>query len=335
MRALVTGASGFIGLYIAEQLAQRGDSVRAYCRSARPQFDQQGIEFFEGDIRDQDRVIQAAQGCDLVFHVAGTTGLWGPWKHFYDINTLGTEHVVNACYQHQISRLVYTSSPSVIFDGTPHKNLNEELPYPQRHLCHYSHTKALGEQIALKANESGRLLTAAIRPHLVWGPRDENLIPRICAQAKAGQIRQIGDGENLISVSYVENVASAHLQLADALKDDSPTAGQAYFINDPEPVYLWKWLNSLLTTAGISPVTNRISMRTSQLMGTLFESLYSLFRLKGEPAMTRFLAAQLSQSHYYSIEKAQQDFNYQPIVTVEEGLKRLEPELRQWGQASP
>lgn len=330
MKALVTGASGFIGLYIAEQLAARGDVVRAFCRTERPEFEQAGIEFFPGCLQQEESLQQAVQGCDVVFHVAGSTGLWGSWKHFYEVNTLGTQHVLEACKKHQIPKLIYTSSPSVIFDGSSHENGNEQLPYPQKYLCHYSHTKALGEQEVLQANQPGQLLTAAIRPHLVWGPRDENLIPRVCQLAQSGRLRRVGNGKNLISVSYVENVAAAHLQLADALATDSPTAGQTYFINDPEPVLLWEWLNSLLKSAAIPPINKSISLPACQLSGWLLETLYSIFPLKGEPAMTRFLAAQLGQSHYYSIEKAQRDFNYQPILSVEEGLKKLKPELLKW-----
>ncbi|MEZ6048012.1 MAG: NAD-dependent epimerase/dehydratase family protein [Planctomycetaceae bacterium] len=244
MKALVTGGSGFVGLYIVEQLVQRGDQVRAFCRRSLPVFEKLDVEHHEGDLRDQQAIQRAVEGVDIVYHVGGLPGLWGRWQDFHDVNVLGTKYVIEACQQHQIPQLIYTSSPSVIFDGTSHEGVDETCPYPARYLCDYAKSKAEGEQLVLQANQIDGLSTAAIRPHLVWGPRDQNLIPRIISRANTGKLRQVGNGNNLVSVAYVENVAAAHLQLADALNPKAPVAGQAYFINDAEPVQLWSWINS-------------------------------------------------------------------------------------------
>jgi len=172
------------------------------------------------------------------------------------------------------------------------------------------------------------LLTVSLRPHLIWGPRDNHLIPRLIQRAKSGRLRQIGDGRNLISMSYVENVAAAHLQAADALIEMSPVAGEAYFINEAEPVRLWDWINEILHRAGLPPVERRISANIARSLGAVCEAIFGVLRLPGEPPMTRFLASQLSESHTYSTEKAQRDFDFSPEISVEEGMRRLEPDLR-------
>ncbi len=328
MNALVTGGGGFLGLYIVEQLVARGDRVRVFCRGTYDRLNELGVETVSGDVRDAAAVAEACEGIDTLFHVAAMPGIWGPWKQFYGINTQGTEHVISGCRQHGVGRLVLTSSPSVVYDGRPHRNADESLPYPRRYLCHYPHTKALAERAVLDANEPGRLLTVSLRPHLIWGPRDNHLIPRLIARAKSGRLRQIGNGNNLISMSYVENVAAAHLKAADALAESSPVAGEAYFINETEPVRLWDWINEILRRAGLPPVRRRISANIARSGGALLEGLFGVFRLRGEPPMTRFLASQLSESHTYSTAKARRDFGYSPEISVEEGMRRLEADLR-------
>jgi nucleoside-diphosphate-sugar epimerase len=195
-------------------------------------------------------------------------------------------------------------------------------------LCHYPHTKALAEQAVLAANGLDNLATAALRPHLIWGPRDNHLIPRVIARAKSGRLRRVGNGRNLISTSYVENAAHAHLLAADQLAPGSAVAGQAYFINEREPVNAWDWIDSLLARGGLPPVRKAISGRAAYAVGGVLEFLHTVARASTEPPMTRFVAQQLGGTHYYDTSKATRDFGYAPIVTVEEGLRRLEPELR-------
>ena len=328
MQALVTGGGGFLGLYIVEQLVARGDRVRVLCRGRYARLDELGAECVTGDVRDASAVAKACAGVEVVLHVAAVSGIWGPWEHYHGINTVGTENVIAACRTQNVPRLVYTSSPSVIYDGSDHRNADESLPYPAEYLCYYPHSKALAERAVLAANGVGGMLTTALRPHLIWGPRDNHLIPRIIARAKAGKLRQVGPGDNLISMSYVENAAHAHLLAADRLAPGSPAAGQAYFINEPEPVNLWEWINRLLALAGLPRITKSISRRAAYSAGGLLEKVYGLLHLAGEPPMTRFLAQQLSGTHTYAIDKAARDIGYQPIVSVAEGLRRMEAELR-------
>lgn len=332
MHALVTGGGGFLGLYIVEQLVARGDKVRVLCRGTYPRLKELDVECISADVRDSAAVAKACAGVDTVFHAAAVAGVWGPWEHYHSINTLGTENVIAACREQGVARLVYTSSPSVIYDGNDHVGANESLPYPKTYLCHYPHTKALAERAVLAANGVAGLATTSLRPHLIWGPRDNHLIPRLIARAKSGRLRRVGTGQNLISMSYVENAAHAHLLAADRLAQGpqagSPPAGQAYFINEPEPVNLWAWIDKLLGLAGLPPVRKTISSRAAYAIGGLLETFYSATRLSGEPLMTRFVAQQLGGTHCYDTSKATRDFGYAPLATVEEGLRRLEPELK-------
>lgn len=224
---------------------------------------------------------------------------------------------------------MYTSSPSVTFDGTDQVNLDESAPYPGKWLCHYPHSKALAEQKVLTANGSDGLLTCALRPHLIWGPRDEHLIPRLIERARSGKLRRVGDGKNLVDMIYVENAAAAHLQAADALDDGSPVCGKAYFISQGEPVNCWGWINDILALADLPPITKNISARAAWNVGRVLEAVWTILRRRDEPRLTRFLAAQLSTSHYFDISAAQRDFGYQPIVSTEEGMERLGVWLRQ------
>jgi len=323
VNALVTGGSGFLGLYVVEQLVARGDRVRAICRKDCPPLDALGVETVRADLRDRQSVVAACRGVDTVFHIGGIAGMVGPWKQFFETNTLGTRHVVEGCLAHGVRRLVYTSSPSVTFDGRSQRGVDESIPYPKRWLCHYAHSKALGEQEVLAANGRAGLATCALRPHLIWGPRDRQLIPHVVGCARRGRLRRVGDGTNLIDVVYVENAASAHLLAADALAPGSPVAGQAYFISQGEPVNCWAWINELLAMAGLPPVQKSLSLPAAWMIGAACEAAYWLFRLQGQPPMSRFLARQMAASHYFDIGRARRDFGYEPKISMAEGMRRL------------
>ena len=322
MLNLVTGAGGFLGRYIAEQLLARGERVRGFARGDYPELRESGIEVMRGDIRDANQVAEACRDVDTVFHTAAIAGIWGPWKRFYEINTLGTKNVIAACRKQGVSRLVFSSSPSVTFDGKDQINVDESAPYPQTWLCHYPHTKAMAEESVLAANDSS-LMTCALRPHLIWGPRDQHLIPRLIDRARSGKLRIVGDGKNLVDMVYVENAAKAHIQAADAMGPDASVNGKSYFISQGDPVNCWNWINEILALADLGPVTRRISYRAAWNAGRMLEAAYRIMRIDSEPRMTRFLAAQLATSHYFDISAAQKDFGYAPEISTAEGMRRL------------
>jgi len=327
MQALVTGGGGFLGRYLVEQLLDRGDSVRILSRQQYPEVEALGATAIIGDVRDVAMVEQACCDVDTVFHVAAIPGIWGKWETFHSINTIGTQNLLEASRKAGVTKFIYTSSPSVVYDGKAHLDADESLPYPESYLCHYPHSKALAERDVLTSHGNSDMSTVALRPHLIWGPRDNHLIPRLLQRAKAGRLIRVGKGDNIVSMAYVENVAAAHLQACDQLSIDAPCGGKAYFINEPEPVNLWNWIDDILACAELPKVKRSVSAGMARCVGSAMEAAFWTFRVTNEPPMTRFLASQLSQSHSYSIENAKRDFSYTPAVSFEEGMKRLAADI--------
>ncbi|NOZ39909.1 MAG: NAD-dependent epimerase/dehydratase family protein [Planctomycetes bacterium] len=327
MQVLVTGGGGFLGRYICEQLVARGDRVRSFGRGAYPELTALDVETVRGNIANLSDVSDACQGAEVVFHVAARPGTYVQPQPYHETNTVGTQNVVDACRRHGVSRLIYTSSPSVVFAGVDQTNIDETTPlaleWLSTHRSFYSHSKALGEQIVLAASDE-QLRTCALRPHLIWGPRDQHLIPRLIARAKSGRLRRVGGGKNLVDMIYVENAAAAHLLAADALAgEDSPVAGKAYFLSQGEPVNCWEWIDEILSLVGLPPVQKSISQTAAWRVGVVLETVYRVLGLSGEPPMTRFLAAQLATSHWFDISAARRDFGYEPSVSTAEGMRRL------------
>ena len=191
MKALVTGGGGFLGAAIVRGLLARGTAVRSFSRQSYPALDALGVEQVQGDIADTAAVTAAARGCGVVFHVAAKPGIWGDYAGYHRTNVVGTSSVIAACRAAGVQRLIYTSSPSVVFDGRDMEGVDESVPYPAHYEAHYPRTKALAEQAVIAANDA-QLATVSLRPHLIWGPGDNHLLPRMVARARAGQLRRIG-----------------------------------------------------------------------------------------------------------------------------------------------
>jgi nucleoside-diphosphate-sugar epimerase len=324
MNALVTGGGGFLGGAIVRLLYKRGDHVRSFSRQSYPVLEKLGVEQVQGDVADLASISSAVSGCDIVFHVAAKAGVWGRWDDYYRANVIGTESVIAACRANGVRRLVFTSSPSVTFAGVDQNGVDESEPYPNRFLAHYPHTKALAEQAVLAAN-GPELATVALRPHLIWGPGDPHLIPRLIERAKAGRLKRIGRESKLVDTIYVDNAAAAHLLAADRLEPGSAVAGRAYFLSQGEPEPLWDFINKVLSAAGLPPVTKAVPAGVAYAAGTALETVYRLFRLRGDPPMTRFVARQLSTAHWFDLSAARRDFGYVSAISSAEGLKRLGP----------
>ncbi len=322
MRALVTGGGGFLGRYLIEQLIARKIEVRVVSRKAYPELAALGCECVRGDLREFSVVKDSCNNVDTVFHVAALAGIWGRREDFFSINYEGTKNVINACLANSVSRLVYTSTPSVVFGMQDIESGDETLPYPDKYVAYYPESKAAAEQLLLEANGKNGLATCALRPHLIWGPRDPHILPMLIRKARSGKLVQVGAGKNIVDITYVENAAAAHVQAAEKLALESPLAGQAYFISDDNPVNLWVWINHLLERLNLPNVKKRISYRAAYTIGAISEVLHTLVPPLGEPNVTRFLASQFATSHYFSISKAKRDFDYHPPVAAEEALVR-------------
>lgn len=328
IKALVTGGGGFLGRAIVEQLRARGDQVRSFSRGRYPELEAMGVDTVQGDLGNLPTVRAACADCDVVFHVAAKAGIWGSYKKYYQANVRGTENVIAACRDRGVGRLVYTSSPSVVFDGSDMEGVDESVPYPARHPTPYTSTKAAAEKLVLAAN-GARLGTIALRPHLIWGPRDSHIVPRIIAQGRAGKLRLIGRGDNKVDTTYIDNAAQAHLLAADALETNPHAAGRAFFISQGEPVAIRDIINGILSAGGLPPVTRRVPRLIARTAGGLFELVYILLGIRSEPRMTRFLTDELSSSHWFDISAARRELGYEPRVSIEEGLRRLEAWLEE------
>jgi nucleoside-diphosphate-sugar epimerase len=325
-QALVTGGGGFLGSNIVRMLLDKGITVRSLQRSDHPDLKKLGVEIIRGDISDRDTVINAAKGCDVIFHVAAKAGVWGDYDDYYQCNVTGTKNIIDACKAHNIQKLIYTSSPSIVFAGEDEENINESTPYPEHFLTAYQMTKALAEQMVLAANNE-TLATVALRPHLIWGLGDPHLAPRIIERAKAGRLRLVGKQNNLVDSTYIDNAALAHLLAAEALETNSNCAGKAYFISNDEPIPMKELINRILAVANLPPVTKTIPTQLAYTIGMMMEFVYKIFKLKEEPVMTRFIAKQLSCAHWYDLTAAKDDLGYQAKVTIDEGMERLKATL--------
>lgn len=330
--ALVTGGGGFLGGAVVDALLARGACVGSISRGAYPGLEAKGARTYQADLGDPatgPAALSAALeelGADTVFHCAALPGVWGPAARYERANVAATHHVIEACRAAGVPRLVFTSSPSVVFDGTDHRMAGPDVPYPARYLAHYPRTKAEAERAALAADGPG-LATISLRPHLIFGPGDPNLVPRLLDRADAGRLRIVGDGSSEVSLTFVENAAAAHLAAAEALarEDLRPgCSGRAYFVNNREPVRLWDWINEVLEGTGRRPVTRAVPAGVARAAGTALEAMWRVLGRTSEPPMTRFVARQLATSHTYDMEPFERAMGglYAEAVPIAEATAR-------------
>ncbi len=318
--ALVTGGTGFLGRRLVGRLLAQGRAVTVLARTPAPDLEARGVRFIRAALDDEAAVRAACRGMDTVFHVAAKVGVWGRYVDFFSANVLGTRAILAGCREHGVPRLVYTSTPSVVYNGRGIAGDDESLPLTTDCPSAYPLTKAIAEGEVLAAN-SPTLRTVALRPHLIWGAGDPHLVPRVLARARAGRLRIIGSGTNRVDMVHVENAVDAHLAAEAALA--GAAAGRAYFITNGEPVVLWDWINGLLAALGEPPVAKHISLGAASAVGAVCEAAWRVLPLKGEPPMTRFVAAELAKDHWFSIEAARRDLGYTPRVSMAEGTEEL------------
>ncbi len=337
MKALVTGGGGFLGQAVVRQLLLRGWRVSTYQRGDYPALKKLDVKCHRAERIDFDsqhiwipQLTEIVRGCDAVIHTAAKAGVWGRAGDYENANEIYTQGVIRACLWANVPRLVYTSSPSVVYSGDDEDGINESAPYPARFLSDYPRTKAMAERRVLEAN-SKELATVALRPHLIWGPGDPHLVPRIVERAKRGKLKLVGDGSKLVDSTYIDNAALAHVLATEKLMERGSAAlcaGKVYFISNGEPSAMADLINRILAAAGLPPVMKRVSPRVAYLAGAVLEKVFGLLRIQREPIMTRFVAKQLSTAHWYDLSAAKRDLGYEPIVPIDEGMKRLAESLR-------
>jgi 2-alkyl-3-oxoalkanoate reductase len=326
VKALVTGGGGFLGSAIVKALLDRGDTVRTIQRGDYPFLKKYGAEAIQGDLTQSDDINVAASGCDVVFHVAAKAGVWGNYNDYYQANVIATKNVLQACRINNVTNLVYTSTPSVVFDGKNEEGINESAPYVTHFFNAYQKTKTEAEQLVVNAN-SIDLRTVSLRPHLIWGPGDPHLVPRVINRAKAGRLRLVGNKNNKVDSCYIDNAVQAHLLAADCLWSNNACAGKVYFISNNEPISMFDLINRILVVANLPAVDKTVSENTAFFIGLVLEKMYMLLNIKTEPIMTRFVAKQLSTSHWFDLTAAKRDLGYQARINIDEGMKRLEESL--------
>ena len=321
MKVLVTGTGSLLLGGIASELVRRGDDVVCVQRRSTTFDGYQNARQVLADIRDADAIAQAAHGCDAVIHGAARVGVVGSQKEFYDTNVTGTINILHAAEKHDISRLVLVSTPSVAHTGDSLIGAPAGDAEIGRTHSYYAESKAIAERAVLNARNN-HLAVVAIRPHLVWGPGDTQLVGRIVERAASGRLAVIGTGNALVDSTYIDNAISVHIAALDALHVGSASDGKAYVVSNGEPRSVNELMRSMCAAADIPFEPRHLSLAFGIRLGSLIERLWPLFR-SSEPPITRFIAEQLGTAHWFDQRAVQEDLGWTPHVSLDEGFQRL------------
>jgi nucleoside-diphosphate-sugar epimerase len=320
MRVLVTGASGMLGGAVARHLAQRGDDVVLMQR--RPS----GLDLPErlGDLRDPDAVRAAVRGMDGVIHLAAKVNVVGPWADYVAANVDGTRALIDAASAAGVRRFVQVSSPSVAHAGRSLVGAPAGPADPERARGPYSRSKAMAEQLALAAHRAG-FAVIAVRPHLVWGPGDTQLVARIVERGRSGRLALVGRGTALIDTTYVDNAADA---LVAALDVAESAGGAAYVVSNGEPRPVAEILAAICSAAGVPGPRRRVPFPVAWTAGAAVDGAWSMLRRENDPPITRFLAEQLATAHWFDQRRTRQALGWAPRISLDEGFARLAASYR-------
>lgn len=316
MRILITGATSLLGRSVADRLLDRGESLRTLQRSPS------GLDCDEvlGDVRDASDVEAAVAGCAAVVHLAAKVGVVGSWPEFESVNVQGTLRLLAAARNAGVSHFVHVSSPSVAHGGESLVGAPAGPALPDAVRGHYARSKALAESFALDADRDG-FAVAVLRPHLVWGPGDTQLVGRLVERARSGRLATVGTGAALIDTTYVDNAADA---IVCALGRVDSIRREPLVVSNGQPRPIGEMVARIVTAAGLEPPRLSVPSWLAVGGGAVIEGLWERSGRSGDPPMTRFLAEQLSTAHWFDQRRTREALQWSPSVTIEEGLRRLE-----------
>ncbi|XP_014675961.1 PREDICTED: sterol-4-alpha-carboxylate 3-dehydrogenase, decarboxylating-like [Priapulus caudatus] len=321
----VIGGCGFLGRRLAEMLLEQGYSVNVF--DIQQTFEHEKMRFFNGNLCNKQDLLPALRNTDVVFHTASPSAASDNRELFERVNVDGMRVVIDACREAGVEKLVVTSTASVIYDGSDIMNATEDSPYAKRPMDYYTETKIKQEKVVLGANSSeDNFFTIAIRPHGIFGPRDQQMLPNVVKAARAGKMKFIvGNGMNLVDQTYVDNVVHGHIVAAKSLGEGSHTAGKAYHITNDSPVFFWTFLSSLLTGLGYATPHHHVPYFIVYVIAVLLAAckrvLSPLYDV-GELTFTPSRVALIATHHFYSCEAAKRDLGYRPLVPMNEAIER-------------
>lgn len=320
MKTLVTGATGFLGGALTRRLHEIRWDVTAVGRNTAKltELEEAGINASRVDIAKKDDLKELFAGQEIIFHCAAFPSPWGNFEKFYQSNVIGTRNIVQACLENKVKRLVYVSTPSIYFDYNSRIGVKENDPLPEP-ISHYAHTKLLAEEEIDKGATQG-LAVVSIRPRAIFGEGDTVIFPRLLARLKSGRLPILDDGENVVDLTYIQNVVDALLLCAEA---PDVALGKKYNISNGDPIKIWTLINRICDELGFARPSRRISRQAAHHVGGALEFLYSLIPYSPEPPLTRMSVSMMSNSTTLDISAAKNDLGYQPKVSVEEGVQRF------------
>lgn len=318
MKALVTGATGFVGQALVRRLQAMGAEVTGLGRNRLrlTQLDSQGVRTIYADLADAQTVRSVCQGQEVVFHAGALSSPWGRAQDFYRSNVIGTQNVIQACEEAGVKRLVHVSTPGIYFRYASRLNVREDEPLPGQVVNEYTRTKLLAEGEIDRAFARG-FPVITIRPRAIFGPGDTSILPRLVDRLEKGRLRVIGDGKNITDLTYIENVVDALILCATS---PQTTLGKKYNISNGEPVLMWEMIERLCDELGYDFPQQRISYEVALTAAAFLETLYARLPGRPEPPFTRYVVGLLAKSTTLDISAARREIGYQPHVSNEEGF---------------
>ncbi len=324
----ITGASSLIGRALAGELVRRGDRVVVFQRGefavdAREanEFSSQ-VEQRRGDVRDRAALDAAFDGCEVVVHLAAKVGVVGDRDDYVSVNVDGTRNVLEAARHSGVWGVVHVSSPSVAHDGRPIVGGAADPPVHDHGAAWYPETKAIAERLALAASDD-HCAVVAIRPHLVWGPGDTQLVGRIVDRAAAGRLALVGGGRALVDTTYIDNAATALVAAVDAIRPGGACAGKAYVVSNGEPRPIRELVEAFCRAADVPFDPRDVPLGVARRIGSLIDRVWPRLDRSDEPPLTRFLAEQLGTAHWFDQRAVRTDLGWEPTISIDDGLAAL------------